>query len=163
VANAFGWGFWHLQAQATYMLRSRVQSAPGQAYASDLGQFDFTTLNVTPRWRSRIVTGLTRPDWSLNVVMNHTSGYHDLPLNPTNLDTGAVESVNKVVSPFTTWDLVFQSGWLTGMDLRLNIRNLFNHQAPLSFATIAQQLGGANTVYSNLWGRVVELGLTARF
>lgn len=157
------WGLWHLQAQATYMLRSRMQTAPGNPYTSDLGQFDIGSMNAAQRWRSRIVGGLNQTNWSLYATMNHIGGYRDLAVDATNLNTGLVESVQRDVASFTTWDLVFQTSVHTGVDLRLGVRNVFNRPAPLSFASISQQLQGANAVYSNVWGRVVELGLTARF
>jgi hypothetical protein len=33
----------------------------------------------------------------------------------------------------------------------------------LSFTQTSTQVFGANTIYSNLWGRSLELGMTMRF
>lgn len=157
------WGLWLLQAQATRMLRSRVQPSPGSAYSSDLAQFDPNTWTIVPRWRGRIIGGLTRPEGGLHAVLNYIGGHQGAAKDATNLASGATETVRLHVPAFTTWDLVFQTALRTHLDLRIGMRNVFNRQAPLSLNPNTQQLSGANTDTSNLWGRVVELGLTARF
>jgi len=157
------WGLWHVQTQATYLLKSRVQVSPGTPFVSDLGQYSEVIGTVSPRWRSRIVTGMTLPDWSLNLVWNYSAGYQDTIMGALNLSSGVYEALQRKVAPFSTWDVVFQTSLHRSVDLRATVRNLLNQQAPLSFASNVTSIFSANTTYSNLWGRVVELGLTARF
>ncbi|MEK7345799.1 MAG: TonB-dependent receptor [Pseudomonadota bacterium] len=157
------WGMWHLQAQVTYLLRSRLQTSVGGTPWSDLGQYNDNIGTVSPRWRGRIIGGLTRAGWSLNAVMNHTGSYRDVPIQAIALASGQLETVQRQVSAFTTWDLVLQSTVRSDLDVRLNVRNVFNREAPLSFVNLAHQFDSINPIYSNAWGRVIELGLTARF
>ncbi|MBM3386070.1 MAG: TonB-dependent receptor [Betaproteobacteria bacterium] len=156
-------GLWHLQAQVSHTWRSRAQAAPGEAHTSDLGRYDSTTRSVTPRWRAQIVGSLSRPGWRGALIAHHTGGYQDAPIGALNLDTGAYESVLRRVSSFTTWDVQLHTQITSHTDVRLGIRNLFARQAPLSFASNSRQLVGANTTYSTLWGRVIDLGLVTRF
>lgn len=157
------WGTWSLQARATRMLRSRTQLAPGATYGSDLGEYDPALNLVTPLWRAQISAGLSRPGWSAHMVVRHTSGYKDAPIQATNLDTGLTETIQRRVSAFTTMDLVLLAQPRSKLEWRAAVRNVFNTPAPLSFVSSSLQLSGANAVYSQLWGRVIELGVSLRF
>ena len=157
------WGRWSLSAQATYLLRSRSKATPDGAFSSDLGRYDASTMSVSPRLRARVMAGLTREDWSGFLILNYTSSYQDAPVLATNLGTGALQSVTRRVTPFTTWDLQLLHAVNRQFELRLGVRNLLNQQAPLSFVQSSAQVFGANTVYSNLWGRTLDLGMTWRF
>lgn len=157
------WGRWSLSAQATYLLRSRSKATPDASFTSDLGRYDDSAMTVSPRLRARVMAGLSRENWSTFLILNHTSAYQDAAVTATNLTTGALESVTRRVQAFTTWDLQWLHTVNRQLDLRAGIRNLFNRQAPLSFAQTSSQVFGANTVYSNLWGRSIELGVAWRF
>lgn len=157
------WGLWLLQARGAHVLRSRTQLAPGEAFGSDLGQYDPALGTVTPRWRASVMGSLTRSGWGLQLVLNHTSGYWDASVDGVQLTTGFTESLRRRVADFTTWDVLMQTEVRKGLELRAAVKNLLNRPAPLSFASSSTQLFGANAVHSKLWGRVIELGLTARF
>ena len=157
------WGRWSLSAQATYLLRSRSKATPDGAFSSDLGRYDASTMGVSPRLRTRVMAGLTREHWSGFLILNYTSSYQDAPVWATKLGTGALERVTRRVAPFTTWDLQLLHTVNRQFELRLGVRNLLNQQAPLSFVQSSVQVFGANTVYSNLWGRTLDLGMTWRF
>lgn len=156
-------GLWQLQGRGTYLLRSRTQLAPGEPFQSDLGQYNIALGQVSPRWRTSVAAGLARPGWRLQLVVHHTSGYRDTPIEALNLGKGQTETVRREVQAYTQWDLLVQAELRPGVQGRLGVRNLFNSPAPLSLASSSTQLFGANAVYAPLWGRVLELGLVARF
>ena len=157
------WGRWQISVQASHLLRSRSKAGPDTEYTSDLGRYNTATGTVSPRLRMRFMGGLTRDQWSTHLIMNHTSSYMDAPVDAANLNDGSVSTVTRRVNSFTTWDLQILYGANRQLDLRLGMRNLFNRQAPLSFVQNSYQVFGANTVYSNLWGRALDLGMTLRF
>lgn len=157
------WGRWSLTGQATYLLRSRNKSTADDPFASDLGQYDANTSTVSPRFRSHIVAGLSGSDLAVFLTMNHTSSYQDAPIMATRLTDGVKENVTRKVASFSTWDLKILHAVTKQIDLRVGLRNLLNQQAPLSFVQTSSQIYGANTVYSNLWGRTLDLGITMRF
>ena len=157
------WGRWSLSAQATYLLRSRSKATNEAEFTSDLGRYDLASVSVSPRLRARLIAGLTREHWSGFLILNYTSSYQDAPVSATNLGSGALENVTRRVAPFTTWDLQLLHAVNRQFELRLGVRNLLNQQAPLSFAQSSVQVFGSNTVYSNLWGRTLDLGMTWRF
>jgi len=49
------------------------------------------------------------------------------------------------------------------MDLRFGVRNLLNRQAPRVVANEAPNLASTSTALADLWGRTLQLGVTARF
>lgn len=157
------WGRWSVSGQATYLLRSRTLDDSLNQASSDLGRYDETTASVSPKWRARIMAGLTRENWTTMLILNHTSGYQDAPVWATRLSDGVSSTVTRRVASFTTWDVhaLYSAG--RNIDLRLGVRNLFNQAAPLSFARTSFQVFGANTVESNVWGRTWQIGMTLRF
>lgn len=157
------WGRWNLSAQTTYMLRSRAKSTVDAEFSSDLGRYDPLTGTVSPRLRMRMIGGLSAENWNTQLIMNHTSSYQDASVYATNLSNGIEDKVTRRVASFTTWDVQASHAFSRQMDLRIGVRNVFNQQAPLSFAQTSSQVFGANTIYSNLWGRSLELGMTIRF
>lgn len=157
------WGRWSLQAQATYMLRSRTRLNDSEPATSDLGRFATETGTVTPRWRLRAEMGLTRQDHTLALTLRHTGGYADAPVLATRLATGQQETVVRQVASMTTFDVRWQYAWRRDVDLQIGLRNVLNRQAPLSLVPNSIQVFGASTAHSDLWGRVVEIGFNARF
>jgi iron complex outermembrane receptor protein len=157
------WGRWNLSAQATYLLRSSAKSTVDAEFTSDLGQYDSLTGTVSPRLRMRMIGGFSRENWSTQLIMNHTSSYQNSTVSATDLSDGTSSKVSHRVTSFTTWDVQASHAIGRQMDVRLGVRNVFNRQAPLSFTQTSTQVFGANTIYSNLWGRSLELGMTMRF
>lgn len=157
------WGRWSVSAQATYLLRSRTLDDSFSQTSSDLGRYDETTASVSPKWRARIMSSLTRENWTAMLILHHTSAYQDAPVWATRLRDGSGSKITRRVASFTTWDAhaLYAAG--RHIDLRIGVRNLFNQAAPLSFASNSIQLFGANTVESNVWGRTWQLGMTLRF
>lgn len=157
------WGRWNFSAQGTWLLRSRTKATPDAESSSDLAQFATDSGNLSPRLRLRVMGGLTHEQSTAQLIMNYTSGYRDLPVEATDLADGSTTTVTRRVRAFATWDLQLRHSVNRQLDLRLGVRNLFNQQAPLSFVGSSRQVFGANAVYSNLWGRVLEMGVSLRF
>lgn len=157
------WGRWQLSGQATYLLRSTSQATTNSAHTSDLGRHNAATGSVSPRLRLRAMLGLTRAETSAHLIVNHTSGYQDANTWVTRLADDTSENVARRVSSFTTWDLQVLHALGRQADIRLGIQNILNRHAPLALNTTSFQVFGANTVYSNLWGRTLSLGVTWRF
>ncbi len=158
------WGRFLVSGQGTYMLRSHQHGMGSDPFTSDLGRYSSSTDTVVPRFRGRLVLSFTTGDWDSHLVFNHTAGYTDAPVKAMNLDSLKYETVTeRRVPAFTTVDWMLRYALSPKMDGRLGVSNLFNDRAPLSFTQTAFQVYGANTVYSQLWGRVLQLGVTARF
>ena len=158
------WGRFQVLGQGTYMLQSRQRVLNSDPFTSDLGQYSASSDAVVPRWRGRLVLSWATSDWDSHLIFHHTSGYVDTPVRAWNLDALKYETVEgRRVSAFTTVDWVLRHQFSAKVDGRLGLSNVFNAKAPLSFTQTAFQIYGANTVYSQLWGRVLQLGVTARF
>lgn len=158
------WGQLQIRGLATYMLTSRQRVLLEQPWTSDLGRYSVATDTVVPRWRSRWVFSWTRQDWDSHVVFNYTSAYVDATVTGLNLLTLQPATIsNRRVSSFSTVDWTVRHRLTPSVDLRLGVANLLNAKAPLSFAQTSLQVFGVNTVYSQMWGRTLELGVTARF
>lgn len=158
------WGRVQLLAQGTYMLRSQQRSQSQDSYTSDLGRYSIHSDTVVPRFRGQLMLSLNRSDWDTHLVWRYTTSYIDADVRALNLNTQQFETVRgRKVEAYNTMDWVLQHHWGRQFTGRLRISNVLNARAPLSFSQTALQVYGANTIYSQLWGRVVELGLTARF
>lgn len=158
------WGRVNISAKASYMLTSLNQAAAGQSPTTDLGQFNPATNTVTPRLQTRIASSLSNGTWTGTLVVHHTSGYRDACVVASEVSTGSRELVcGMQVRAFTTMDLF--GLWMVDRHVSINIgiQNLFDQNAPRTFATSSTQLFGASTRYANLWGRTLQLGMTARF
>lgn len=157
------WGRLNLSAKATYMLRSVDQADAAAEVSSDLGRFSSATGTVTPRVQARIMGGLTRGAWTTTLVLQHVSGYTDAPIQATDLATGSKENVTRQVRSFTTLDAFATWAVEKNVSLNLGVRNVFDQDAPQTFASSSIQVFGASTRHANLWGRTLQLGVTARF
>lgn len=157
------WGSLNLSAKATVMLRSLDQADAASEVTSDLGRFNSATSTVTPRLQARIMGGLTQGDWSTTLVIQHVSGYQDASTMATDLASGIRENVVRRVGSFTTLDAFAVWSIQQNVSLNFGVQNIFDRDAPLTFAPSSIQLLGANTRYANLWGRTLQLGITARF
>ena len=64
---------------------------------------------------------------------------------------------------FGTLDVQTHYNLTPSVTLRAAIGNLFNREAPLSFTQNTSTVVGVNTNLSSVWGRMLSLGVTARF
>jgi outer membrane receptor protein involved in Fe transport len=150
--------------QGTYNLKSKDQSAPGEAYVSDLARYNSITDTITPRLRLRWIAGLTTPTWSLHGVVNYTSGYDDRDRSGVNVTTLQSSTLTGFyVKSFTTLDLTATYQVNSNVSLRATMGNVLNRQAPQAFSATAAQVFGFNTRDHSLWGRTLGLALVAKF
>ena len=157
-------GQWNLFVQGTYNLKSQDQSAPGQAFVSDLGRYNKITDTITPRLRLRWIAGLSTATWSLHGALNYTSGYADQDRSGVNLATlQSTPLTGFAVPSFTTLDLHAAYQISPAVSLRATLGNALNRQAPQAFTSTAGQVFGFNTREHALWGRNFSVGLVARF
>lgn len=158
------WGRLTLSAQGTYILRSTDQAESTAPVTSDLGQYSTATVTATPRLQSRIMAGLSEPEWTATLVLQYVSGYKDANVYATDTATGEYKEVQAPrVRSFTTLDAFTSWNVQPKVTVNLGVRNVFNQQAPQTFSQTSFQVLGASTRYANLWGRTIQLGFTARF
>lgn len=154
----------NVSGQGTYMLESKQQLVMGSDWTSDLGKYSKESNTVTPRFRGRLAVGWTQEKWSNNIILNYTNGYKDMDVYSTNTGTLESEKISgRKVTHFTTVDLTARYEFMPNMDFRLGILNIFNRDAPISMIQSSSQVFGINTIYSNAWGRTLQLGATIRF
>ena len=157
-------GRMNITGQGTYMLESKQQLVTGSAWTSDLAKYSKESNTVTPRFKGRLAVGWTQEKWSSNIILNYTSGYKDMDVYPTNISTLETEKISdRKVTHFTTVDLTARYEFMPNVDIRLGVMNIFNREAPISMIQSSSQVFGINTIYSNAWGRTLQMGATVRF
>ena len=112
----------------TYVLASKIQNAPGDAFVSNLNRF--VTDGVVQRWRHTISVDWDRGPLSATLSNTWSSGYEDQN-TAINIDDGSVVAANRVKA-YSLWDLsgayVFNPQW----KLRVGVQNLFDESPPYS-------------------------------
>lgn len=156
------WGLLTTVAQGTWMHRSWTRPSAQEAQQSDLGAYNLQSSSVTPRWQARLSTTLVRDDWQLQAGLNHTAGYTDAPVRAQGPEGVQVIDDHRVKA-WNTLDLTVARAIDRQWQWRVNVTNLLNASAPLSFAQTTTGVFGANTQLSQLWGRTVHLELSGRF
>jgi iron complex outermembrane receptor protein len=153
-----------VQAHGSYVMSSWQQNNSNQSIESDLGKGSIETGSVTPRFKGRVMLGLTQTHWSGLLALNYLHGYVSAPVTAYNTVTHALERIDNLRIPaYWTLDALLSHALSPKMDLRLGVRNLLNQQAPRIVATEVPNLASTSTALADLWGRTVQLGLTVRF
>ena len=156
------WGLLTTVAQGTWMHRSWTHTPGEQRKRSDLGAYNVLSTSVTPRLQGRLSATLVNEDWQLQAALNHTAGYIDAPVRAMGPDGPEVVD-NRRVKAWHTLDLTMARAIDRHWQWRVNLTNLLNTPAPLSFAQTTTGVFGANTQLSQLWGRTVHVELNGRF
>lgn len=157
-----GWGLLTTVAQGTWMHRSWTRQPGDTAKRSDLGGYNILSTSVTPRLQGRLSSTLVKGDWQLQAGLNHTAGYIDAPIRALGPE-GVQAIVDRRVKAWNTLDLTVARAIDRQWQWRVNVTNLLNTAAPLSFAQTTTGVFGANTQLSQLWGRTVHLEMSGRF
>jgi len=145
-------------------LKSVQTLSAGMPPTSNLGRFSDASSTVTPRWQSRWTAGFEHAQGAVSATLNHVSGYTGEAFSATDVLTGqTVRVTNQQIPAFWTVDVQTHYRLHDRFTLKAGIGNLLNRQAPLSFTQNLSTIMGVNTNLSQLWGRTVTLGLTARF
>jgi len=112
----------------TYVLTSKIQNAPGDAFVSNLNRF--VTDGVVQRWRHTVSVDWDRGPLSASLQNTFSSGYEDQN-TAINIDNGSVVAANRV-KRYSLWDLSSAYAVNTNLKLRVGIQNLFDTSPPYS-------------------------------
>jgi iron complex outermembrane receptor protein len=112
----------------TYVLTSKIQNAPGDAFVSNLNRF--VTEGVVQRWRHTVSVDWDRGPLSASLQNTFSSGYEDQN-TAINIDNGSVVAANRV-KRYSLWDLSGAYAVNTNLKLRVGIQNLFDTSPPYS-------------------------------
>jgi iron complex outermembrane receptor protein len=112
----------------TYVLTSKIQNAPGDAFVSNLNRF--VTDGVVQRWRHTVSVDWDRGPLSASLQNTFSSGYDDQN-TAINIDNGSVVAANRV-KRYSLWDLSGAYAVNTNLKLRVGIQNLFDTSPPYS-------------------------------
>jgi len=112
----------------TYVLSSKIQNAPGDAFVSNLNRF--VTDGVVQRWRHTVSFDWERGPFSTSLQNTWSSGYEDQN-TAINIDDGSVVAQNRVES-YSRWDLSGAWQVSTPLKLRVGVQNMFDESPPYS-------------------------------
>jgi iron complex outermembrane receptor protein len=112
----------------TYVLSSKIQNAPGDAFVSNLNRF--VTDGVVQRWRHTVSFDWDRGPLSASLQNTFSSGYEDQN-TAINIDDGSVVAANRV-KKYSLWDLSGAYAVDANLKLRVGVQNLFDKSPPYS-------------------------------
>jgi len=112
----------------TYVLSSKIQNAPGDAFVSNLNKF--VTDGVVQRWRHTASIDWDRGPFSASLQNTWSSGYEDQN-TAINIDDGSVVEANKVKA-YSLWDISGAYELTRRATVRVGVQNLFNESPPYS-------------------------------
>jgi iron complex outermembrane recepter protein len=121
-------GRFSARLSGTLMIKSEKQTAPGEAFVSNLGKF--VNDGVVQRWRHRLSVDWDNGPWGLTLANTYYARYTDQN-TAINLDTGEQVSANKVKA-YSLWDLALSYELSKATKLRGGIQNLLNTMPPFS-------------------------------
>ena len=112
----------------TYVLSSKIQNAPGDAFVSNLNRF--VTDGVVQRWRHTLSLDWDEGPLSASLQNTWSSGYEDQN-TAINIDDGSVVAANRVRA-YSLWDL--SGAWVLSpqLKLRAGVQNMFDRSPPYS-------------------------------
>lgn len=112
----------------TYVLSSKIQNAPGDAFVSNLNRF--VTDGVVQRWRHTVSFDWDQGPFSSSLQNTWSSGYEDQN-TAINIDDGSVVAQNRVKS-YSLWDMSGAYQVNPALKLRVGVQNLFDETPPYS-------------------------------
>ncbi|CAN7706292.1 TonB-dependent receptor [Pseudoduganella sp. LjRoot289] len=112
----------------TYVLSSKIQNSPGDAYVSNLNKF--VTDSVVQRWRHTVSFDWEQGALSANLQNTYSSGYEDQN-SAINIDDGSVVAANRVKT-YSLWDMSGAYAFSKELKLRVGVQNLFDKSPPYS-------------------------------
>ncbi|WP_312515262.1 TonB-dependent receptor [Massilia sp.] len=112
----------------TYVLSSKIQNAPGDAFVSNLNRF--VTDGVVQRWRHTVSFDWDQGPFSSSLQNTWSSGYEDQN-TAINIDDGSVVAQNRVKS-YSLWDLSGAYQVNSALKLRVGVQNMFDESPPYS-------------------------------
>jgi iron complex outermembrane recepter protein len=112
----------------TYVLDSKIQNSPGDAYISNLGRF--VTDSVVQRWRHTLTLDWERGPLSASLSNTYSSAYEDQN-SAINTDDGSVVAPNRVKA-YSLWDMSVAYAMTKDLKLRAGVQNMFDKAPPYS-------------------------------
>lgn len=112
----------------TYVLDSKIQTSPGDAFISNLGKF--VTDGAVQRWRHKLSFDWERGALSASVSNIYLSAYEDQN-SAINVDDGSVVAPNRVKA-YSLWDMSLAYAASSKCKLRGGVQNLFDKAPPYS-------------------------------
>ena len=153
-----GFGRVGARIAGTYVTESKKQTAPGDAFVSNLGKF--VNDGVVQRWRHKLSIDFDRADWGLTLANTYYSGYTDQN-TAINLDTGARIPDNQVPA-YSLWDLTGNVRIGKQLTLRAGVLNLLDTKPPFSNQAY-YFLASYDPTYTDPRGRFFYVNLKYRF
>ncbi|UTY57849.1 TonB-dependent receptor [Massilia sp. erpn] len=143
-----GVGRFGAHLNGTYVLASKIQTAPGDAFISNLNRF--VTEGVVQRWRHTVSFDWDQGPFSATLSNSFSSGYEDQnsAINPTD---GSVVKANHVKA-YSLWDISGSYAWSKQLKLRAGIQNMFDKSPPYSNQAF-HFLSGYDPSYTDPRGR----------
>ncbi|WP_167759733.1 TonB-dependent receptor [Massilia horti] len=121
-------GRFHTRLNGTYVLDSKIQTSPGDAFISNLGKF--VTNGVVQRWRHTVNLDWERGDLSANLSNTYSASYEDQN-SAINIDDGSVVAPNHVKA-YSLWDMSMAYNMSKNLKLRAGVQNIFDTPPPYS-------------------------------
>jgi iron complex outermembrane receptor protein len=165
-------GHFHLGEFATDFLKYNISfgypvSGPTYSLLNTTGQ---TSQFPEIKWHSRSNLGWALGGLSIDLFMNFTGSYHDwdAPATPILHDAnGNPTGGGDVVDSFTTFDLHasydIPDGFLAGDQIYIDGNNIFDSHPPFYNSHGQYEITGTNDLVTNLVGRLMTLGIRAKF
>ncbi len=150
-------GRFGLRVNGSYVLASKLQTNPGDAFISNLGRF--VTRGVVQRWRHRLTADWESGPWGLSLANSYSSAYEDQN-SAINVDDGSIVAKNRVKA-YSLWDLAASWTPNTQWQLRAGVQNLFDKAPPFSNQAYFF-LSGYDPSYTDPRGRFAYLSLRYR-
>lgn len=142
------WGRFGGHLSGTWVLDSKIQTSPGDAYISNLNAF--VTDGVVQRWRHTVTLDWDSGPYSASLSNTYSSGYDDQN-SAINTDDGSVVKANRVKA-YSLWDMSGAYAVSKQFKLRAGIQNLFNTSPPYSNQAY-YFLSGYDPTYTDPRGR----------
>lgn len=149
-----GWGQFGARLSGTLMLDSKLQTAPGDPYISNLGRF--VTEGAVQRWRHRLSLDWERGPFSLTLGNTFYSSYQDQN-SAINIDDGSIVAANRVKA-YSLWDSSLAWRASPALSLRVGVQNLFDKSPPFSNQAY-HFLSGYDPSYTDPRGRYLYVNL----
>ncbi|HEY0064143.1 MAG TPA: TonB-dependent receptor [Telluria sp.] len=142
----------------TYVLDSKIQTSPGDAYISNLGKF--VTDSVVQRWRHTVTMDWEQGALSASLSNTFSSSYEDQN-SAINIDDGSVVDANHVKA-YSLWDASMAYSVSKSLKLRAGVQNLFDKAPPYSNQAY-YFISGYDPTYTDVRGRRFYASLNYAF
>lgn len=143
-----GIGRFGARLNGTYVLDSKIQTSPGDAFISNLGRF--VTDGVVQRWRHTATFDWQRDTLSASLSNTFSSLYEDQN-SAINVDDGSVVAANRVKA-YSLWNLSLAYEVTKSLQLRAGVQNMFDEAPPYSNQAY-YFLSGYDPTYTDPRGR----------